>query len=82
MEDMSSTKTSQQKKNLHFPCCEGTVSLLGQYEKEEKPSQVEYTSARDYLLTTICMYNGSRSGMLDNDSSSLELRLKKTGALS
>ena len=68
MEDMSSMKTPGQIKEFDTShVARAAISLLGRYEKEDDtPSQVEYTSVRDYLLTTICINNGSRSGTLAN----------------
>lgn len=68
MEDMSWRKTPGQIKEFDTShVARAAISLLGRYGKEDDtPSQVEYTSVRDYLLTTICINNGSRSGTLAN----------------
>ena len=45
------------------------VSMLGLYQEKPQgtvPSQAEYTAVRDYLITSICITNGSRSGALAN----------------
>ena len=45
------------------------VSMLGLYQGKPQgmvPSQTEYTTVRDYLITSICITNGSRSGALGN----------------
>ena len=45
-----------------------TLRLLGECRSQEgdPPSQAEYTSVRDYILTVLCINNGSRSGALVN----------------
>ena len=45
------------------------VNMLGGYQAKPEgtmPSQSEYTSVRDYLVTSLCINNGSRSGALAN----------------
>jgi hypothetical protein len=45
------------------------VNMLGGYQAKPEgmmPSQSEYTSVRDYLVTSLCINNSSRSGALAN----------------
>lgn len=69
MEDMSSMRTPEQIKEFETAEIARTaIRLLGEYQESEigSPSQPEYTLVRDYLLTLICINNGSRSGTLAN----------------
>ena len=69
MEDMTSLRTPQQVKEFDTSEVARTaVSLIGEYEDKEEdlPTQSEYTSVRDYLLTVLCINNGARSGTLAN----------------
>lgn len=70
MEDISSIRTPQQVKEFDTSkVARVAVTLLGEYKDKEDdmiPTQSEYTSVRDYLLTVICINNGSRSGTLAN----------------
>ena len=68
VEDLSNRKTPEQIRK--FETSETTrnaVKLLGEFsEKEQVLTQAEYTNVRDYLLTELCINNGSRSGALAN----------------
>jgi hypothetical protein len=70
MEDMSTMRTPEQVREFDTSkTARLAISLLGEYqdtEGEMPPSQPEYTTVRDYLLTTLCINNGSRSGTLAN----------------
>lgn len=70
MEDMAKLRKPEDiQKYSSSEVARTAVSILGQYQ--DKPqgtmsSQTEYTTVRDYLITSICIVNGSRSGALAN----------------
>lgn len=70
MDDMSSMRTPQQVSAFDTSeVARDAVRLLGEYQDkrdQENPTQPEYTTVRDYLLTVLCINNGSRSGTLAN----------------
>ena len=70
IEDISTLRTPQQVKTFDTSdIAREAITLLGEYEGKEggiSPSQPEYTAVRDYLLTVLCINNGSRSGTLSN----------------
>ena len=69
MEDISSLRTPDQIRDFETSeVAREAVRLLGKYQEkgDAEPSQPEYTCIRDYLLTVICINNGSRSGALAN----------------
>ena len=46
-----------------------TIKILGDFQEsvaDKEPNQKEYTAVRDYLLTELCVDNGSRAGALAN----------------
>lgn len=69
MEDMMVVRTPEQINSFEMSETSRTaVRLLGEYQDKEgePPSQAEYTTVRDYLMTVLCINNGSRSGTLAN----------------
>ena len=70
MDDMANLKTPQQIKVFDVSSVARTaVKTLGDFQdlpSGTMPRQSEYTVVRDYLLTLICINNGSRSGVLSN----------------
>jgi site-specific recombinase XerD len=70
MDDLEKLHTPEQIQKFNSSTvARAAVKTLGEYEEkpdETMPSQTEYTSVRDYLLTSICISNGSRSGALAN----------------
>ena len=70
MDDMSSMRTPEQVRAFDTSeVAREAIRLLGEYQDrcdEEEPTQSEYTTVRDYLLTSVCINNGSRSGTLAN----------------
>ncbi len=70
IDDMSSMRTPEQVRAFDTSeVAREAVRLLGEYQdkrNEEKPTHPEYTTVRDYLLTILCINNGSRSGSLAN----------------
>ena len=70
IDDMVNLKTPQQIKEFDVSSVARTaVKTLGDFQdlpSGTMPSQPEYTVVRDYLLTLICINNGSRSGALAN----------------
>ena len=69
IEYMASLRTPEQIKRFETSeVAREAVGLLGEYQSEERDpaNQAEYTSVRDYILTVVCINNGSRSGALAN----------------
>ena len=69
MEVISSLRTPDQIRDFKTSeVAREAVRLLGEYQEkgDAEPSQPKYTCIRDYLLTVICINNGSRSGALAN----------------
>ena len=70
MDDMSSMRTPEQVRAFDTSeVAREAIRLLGEYQDkcdDEEPIQHEYTIVRDYLLTSLCINNGSRSGTLAN----------------
>ena len=69
MEDILSLRTADQIRDFKtWEVAREAVRLLCEYQekRDAEPSQPEYTCIRDYLLTAICINNGSRSGALAN----------------
>jgi site-specific recombinase XerD len=70
MEDISTMRTPEQVKTFDTSeVARAAITILGEYkgkEEEISPTQPDYTSVRDYLLTVLCINNGSRSGTLAN----------------
>ncbi|CAB3998490.1 Neurofilament medium polypeptide [Paramuricea clavata] len=70
MDDLEKLRTPEQIQKLNSSTVgRAAVKILGEYEEkpdETMASQTEYMSVRDYLLTSICINNGSRSGALAN----------------
>ena len=70
MDDMSSMRTPEQVRAFDTSeVAREAIRLLGEYQDkcdDEEPIQSEYTTVRDYLLTSLCINNGSRSGTLAN----------------
>lgn len=70
IDDMASLKTPEQVKQFDSSDLARTaVKTLGDHQElpcGTIPSQTEYTVVRDFLLTLLCINNGSRSGALGN----------------
>ena len=70
IDDLANLKTPEQVKVFDGSDVARTaVKLLGDFQDLPSgtiPSQCEYTVVRDYLLTLLCINNGSRSGALAN----------------
>lgn len=70
VDDMARLKTPEQVKEFDSSDVARTaVKTLAHYQDCQAgkfPTQTEYTIVRDYLLTTLCINNGSRSGALSN----------------
>ena len=70
MIDMEQLRTPDQIREFSLSSVARTaIKLLDEYQVKPEgtmPSQTEYTAVRDYLVTTICINNGSRSGALAN----------------
>ena len=70
MEDMSNMKKPQDVKKFDTSeVARNAVKILGEFQNAgevEILSQTEYTAVRDYLMTEICIDNGSRSGSIVN----------------
>ena len=66
MEDMSNMKKPQDVKKFYTSeVARNAAKILGEFQnagEDEILSQTEYTAVRDYLMTEICIDNGSRSG--------------------
>ena len=72
MEDLTKLRLPQQIQEFELSeLARKAVSTLGPFQEGPEDvvaSQGEYTLVRDYLLTLICINNGSRSGALANMS--------------
>ncbi|CAB4024829.1 Neurofilament medium polypeptide [Paramuricea clavata] len=68
VEDLANKKTPEDiRKFDSFGVARTAVKTIGEFnEQDQLLTQVEYTNVRDYLLTVICINNGSRSGSLAN----------------
>ncbi|XP_028415023.1 uncharacterized protein LOC114538102 [Dendronephthya gigantea] len=70
LEDMEQLRTPEQVKEFDVSSvARSAIKILGDYQDmacNAVPSQAEYTSVRDYLLTLLCINNGSRAGSLAN----------------
>lgn len=67
---MATIKTPQQVNVFEASnIARSAIEIMGEYEDYEGQlplNQPEYTVVRDYLLTVLCINNGSRSGTLTN----------------
>jgi hypothetical protein len=70
MEDISNLRTPEQVKQFDTSdVAREAVKILGEFEESPEhvmPSHTQYTTVRDYLLTILCINNGSRAGALAN----------------
>ena len=70
MEDMAIIRKSEQVKEFEASdTARQAIKVMGEYEDYGgtlPPSQPKYTGVRNYLLTVLCINNGSRSGTLAN----------------
>lgn len=70
MEDISCLRTPEQIQQFDTSeLAREAVKILGKFQESSEskmPCQKEYTVVRDYLLTILCINNGSRSGGLAN----------------
>ena len=70
LEDINNLKTPEQVKGFDVSSvARSAVKVIGDYQDLTSvavPSQVEYTLVRDYLLTLLCINNGSQAGVLAN----------------
>ena len=70
MDDMATMRTPQQVKEFETSIvARSAIKMMGEYddyEGELPPNQPDYIVVRDYLLTILCINNGSRSGTLAN----------------
>ena len=68
VEDLANKKTPEDiRKFDSSEVARTAVKTIGEFnEQDQLLTQVEYTNVRDYLLTVICINNGSRSGSLAN----------------
>lgn len=70
LDDLEKLRTPEQIREFaSSDLARAAVNTLGEYQAKPDgtmPSQAEYTSVRDYLLTSICINNASRSGALAN----------------
>lgn len=68
VEDIDSLKTPEQIKQFDkSDVARKAVKILGEFQMEPEIlmlSKAEYTIVRDYLMTQICINNGSRSGSI------------------
>ena len=70
MDDLSSLRKPEQIKAFDLSTvAREAVKVLGKFQDKssvDAPSNAEYTLVRDYLLTLLCINNGSRAGVLSN----------------
>lgn len=70
MDDLSKLKTPEYVQEFdRSKVVRDAVRLLGEFQDaslEKIPTQPKLTTVRDYLLTLLCINNGSRSGSLSN----------------
>ncbi|CAB3983100.1 Hypothetical predicted protein [Paramuricea clavata] len=70
MEDISNLRTPEQVKQFDTSdVAREAVKILGEFEESPEHvmlSHTQYTTVRDYLLTILCINNGSRAGALAN----------------
>ena len=70
MEDISCLRTPEQIQQFGISeLTREAINVIGKFEESAEnvmPCQKEYILVRDYLLTMLCINNGSRSGGLAN----------------
>ena len=70
LEDISNLRTPEQIKQFDSSdVARRAIKIIGEFQESNEqvlPSQSQYTTVRDYLLTILCINNGSRSGALAN----------------
>lgn len=70
MDDLSKLKTPENVQEFdRSKVARDAITMIGESQDalpEKIPTQQEYVTVRDYLLTLLCINNGSRSGSLGN----------------